>query len=152
MSPNFDLTLLLWLIPVLLLVNLGLGLWLLRLSRHYNSLFKGVEPKSLTAAIEGIQKTLAAHERGLAAHSKDLQSLHQSGQLHLQNLRLHRFNPFSDTGGDQSFVLSLLDGNRDGVVITSLHSRENTRFYIKEVEHGEGKDHSLSKEEQKVVK
>jgi hypothetical protein len=54
--------------------------------------------------------------------------------------------------GDQSFIfLALLDGNKDGVVITSLHSRENTRFYVKSVKGGVGIDHPLSEEEQKTI-
>jgi hypothetical protein len=71
--------------------------------------------------------------------------------LHVQHLTLKRFNPFGDTGGDQSFILAILDGNKDGVVITSLHSRENTRFYVKSVEGGVGIDHPLSDEEQKII-
>ena len=36
---------------------------------------------------------------------------------------LVRFNPFEDTGGNQSFALALLDGRGDGFVVSSLHSR-----------------------------
>lgn len=136
---------------VLLIVNLVLLVWLARVSRHYNGLTHGLDKKSLMAVLEGIQKTLANHERSLVVNKKEIAKVVDDGRLHLAQLSLKRFNPFSDTGGDQSFMLSILDGNKDGVVITSLHSRENTRFYVKSVKGGEGIEHPLSKEEQKIV-
>jgi len=139
------------LLVFLILLNLVLIFWLSRTTRHYNSLTKEVGAKPLMQVLEGIQKTLSHHERSLAVHKKSLDSLALSGRGYLQRLALKRFNPFSDTGGDQSFILTLLDGNKDGVVITSLHSRENTRFYIKEVKGGKGITHALSAEEQKLI-
>lgn len=122
-----------------------------RLRSHYNSLVKDVQQKTLMAALEGIQKTLATHERSLVVHKKELEAMRKAAVSHLQSLTLKRFNPFSDTGGDQSFLLSILDGNQSGVVITSLHSRENTRFYVKDVKNGAGVSHPLSAEEKKLI-
>lgn len=139
------------LLLALLVIDVVLVIWLYRLKNHYNSLTKNVSGKGLMSILEGIQKTLATHERGLAVHKKELAKLDDLGQFHLQRLLLKRFNPFSDTGGDQSFILALLDGNQNGVVITSLHSRENTRFYVKEITGGKGKGHALSAEEQKLI-
>ena len=137
---------------VLLIFNITLLILFLRLRLHYNSLVKGVTKKKLMSVLEGIQKTLATHERALSTNKKSLVKQADNARLHLQKLTLKRFNPFSDTGGDQSFILAILDGNKDGVVITSLHSRENTRFYVKSVQGGAGVKHPLSKEEQKVIK
>ncbi len=64
----------------------------------------------------------------------------------LQHIGLVRFNPFDDTGSDQSFALALLDEARDGVVISSLHGRSNTRLFAKPVTAGESA-HALSDEE-----
>jgi hypothetical protein len=63
---------------------------------------------------------------------------------------LLRFNPFSDTGGEQSFVLSLLDGGGNGILLTSLHGRGTTRFYAKRVNAGKT-DQELSAEEKKAL-
>ncbi len=63
---------------------------------------------------------------------------------------LLRFNPFSDTGGEQSFVLSLLDGGGNGILLTSLHGRGTTRFYAKRVIAGKT-DQELSAEEKKAL-
>lgn len=136
---------------ILLATNLILIFWISRISGHYNNLTKGLEKKTLMSVLEGIQKTLVNHERTLVINKKEIAKVVDDGRLHLSQMSLKRFNPFSDTGGDQSFMLSILDGNKDGVVITSLHSRENTRFYVKSVKGGEGIEHPLSKEEQKIV-
>lgn len=66
-------------------------------------------------------------------------------------INLNRFNPFDDLGGDQSFVLCLLDQNNSGVVVTSLHNRDNTRLYAKPIKDGEGQNISLSKEEKSAI-
>lgn len=63
-----------------------------------------------------------------------------------------RYNPFTDTGGDQSFTAAILDDLGDGIMISSLHSRENTRLYAKKVDGGKVSSQSLSSEEQEVIK
>ncbi len=133
------------------LLEICLFFWLLKVASHYNNLTKGIEEKTLMNALVGIQKALAEHEKSQQFLKSELQKLKEDARLHLQNLTFKRYNPFSDTGGDQSFILALLDGNHDGVVITSLHSRENTRFYVKSIKGGVGIDHPLSDEEQKMV-
>ena len=50
-----------------------------------------------------------------------------------QRIGLVRFNPFEDTGGNQSFALALLDQQGDGFVVSSLHARAGTRVYGKAV-------------------
>jgi hypothetical protein len=70
----------------------------------------------------------------------------------LQKVSLKRYNPYHDTGGDQSFSLSLLDGHGNGFVITSLHSRSGTRVFAKPVRDGKEDGFELSNEEKSVVK
>jgi hypothetical protein len=62
-----------------------------------------------------------------------------------------RFNPFEDTGGNQSFALALLDGNGDGFVVSSLHARAGTRVYAKSVARG-ASDAALSDEEGEALR
>jgi hypothetical protein len=82
------------------------------------------------------------------AAQADLQ--HQT-QTSIQHIGLVRFNPFEDTGSDQSFALALLDDRRDGVVISSLHGRTNTRLFAKPVESGSS-SHTLSDEEAQAIR
>lgn len=66
-------------------------------------------------------------------------------------VNLVRFNPFNDLGGDQSFILVLLNEQQDGVVVTSLHSRDRTRIYAKPLKNGAGDNVSLSREEKLAI-
>lgn len=66
-------------------------------------------------------------------------------------VNLVRFNPFNDLGGDQSFILVLLDEQQNGVVVTSLHSRDRTRVYAKPIKNGQGDNVSLSREEKLAI-
>ncbi len=54
----------------------------------------------------------------------------------IQRTGLVRYNPFEDTGGNQSFAVALLDANGDGVVVSSLHARNGTRIYAKAIAGG----------------
>lgn len=69
------------------------------------------------------------------------------------NLKINitRFNPFNDLGGDQSFILTILDQNNTGAIITSLHNRDITRIYAKSIKNGEGDNITLSKEEKSAI-
>ena len=82
-----------------------------------------------------------------------LSDLKSKSRSHIQKVGFVRFNPFpTTTGGDQSFVLSLLDETDTGFVLSSLHSRDTTRFYAKTVKNGRASGHELSKEEIKAIK
>ncbi len=69
----------------------------------------------------------------------------------LQHIGIVRFNPFEDTGSDQSFAIALLDDARDGIVISSLHGRANTRLFAKPVNDG-ASTHTLSDEEAEAIR
>jgi hypothetical protein len=73
------------------------------------------------------------------------------GERAIQHVGVVRFNPFEDTGSDQSFALALLDGDRDGVVVSSLHGRQTTRVFAKPIAGG-ASPHALSDEEADAIR
>jgi len=129
-----------------------LSIIVLRMVRHYNKLTEATSKTGLKEILETILQT----QKGLQGETRDLykalDELKQDARLHIQRVGLVRFNPFSDTGGSQSFTLTLLDGHDNGLVMTSLYARTGHRWYIKEVVSGKGKDLALSKEEQAAIK
>ena len=68
----------------------------------------------------------------------------------IQKVGFVRFNPFQDTGGDNSFMLVLLDRNDTGVLLSSLYMREGARLYAKSIEKGRPR-HVLSPDENKLL-
>jgi hypothetical protein len=67
-----------------------------------------------------------------------------------QRVGLVRYNPFEETGGNQSFALALLDAAGDGWVLSSLHARSGTRVYAKAIAAGKA-DAALSEEETAAI-
>lgn len=101
---------------------------------------------------------LDAHLDKVFAVSRELDELsarsavlEASGRRAIQRVGLVRFNPFEDTGGNQSFALALIDASGSGVVVSSLHSRTGTRLYAKAVTESRS-DGALSAEEQEALR
>lgn len=144
----------------LVLIALGIvTLWLLVLTiffwrtlSHYNKLTKGVSEKSLKAVLEKLLKESDVTKKDIDYLKEYCDRIEKEGLLHIQKVGLIRFNPFKDTGGDQSFVLSLIDGKDTGVIISGLYSRSGTRWYAKRVINGKGVEHDLTDEEKKALK
>ena len=130
----------------------GLSILLIRLTSHYQSLVKDISKKDLISSLNHLISKSEANSEEISKLKQVLESEINNNKAHLQRLGFKRFNPFTDTGGDQSFILSLLDEKGNGIVISSLHSRENTRVYAKKIESGACPDQELSKDEQEVVK
>ena len=84
------------------------------------------------------------------AVSQLAQRLEKAGYFSLQHMGVVRFNPFHDTGGDQSFAIALVDGHGNGVVLSSLHARDVTRVYAKPLHKWES-DYSLTDEEKQAI-
>ena len=63
---------------------------------------------------------------------------------------LVRYDAYRDMGGQQSWSIALLDGTRTGAVVTSLHSRDHARVYLKELTGGVS-EQRLSPEEERAV-
>lgn len=123
-----------------------------RLVRHYNRLSDGVNKNNLKEILEEILTKAKTNEVKIERLEKDGQNLKEKSNFFIQKIGLIRFNPFADTGSDQSFVLAILDRNNNGVVISSLHSRAGTRWYAKSIKSGKSLDHELSLEEEKAIK
>ena len=68
----------------------------------------------------------------------------------VQRVGLVRYDAFDDMGGHLSFSTALLDANGDGVVVTSINGRQDTRCYAKPVQ-GWTSGHNLSEEEELAI-
>lgn len=89
-------------------------------------------------------------DRKLTDLTEQYTRLSGAQSLSSQKISLVRFNPFGDTGGDQSFSLAVLDAHDSGYVLTSIHGRQGTRVYVKPIDFGDSK-YPLSDEEQQAL-
>ena len=124
---------------------------LFQISAHYNSLTKGVSGKTLQNSLDIILKDLKIAQKDIDELKSSYDTMRKESLFYIQKVGLLRFNPFKDTGGDQSFVLALLDGDDTGVIISGIYSRLGTRWYAKKIQSGKGVEYELSEEEKKVV-
>lgn len=96
------------------------------------------------------EKEFINNTKEIKAIKSDLEVFKNLSKANIQKVGLVKFNPFNETGGDHSFSLALLDGHKNGIIITSLHTRERTRLYVKDVSSGIAKI-ELSEEEKKAL-
>jgi hypothetical protein len=91
---------------------------------------------------------LEAAIRQLALGQKQLGEL--AGEA-VRHVAVVRFDAFEDMGGRLSFSAAILDGRGDGMVITSINGRQDTRVYAKAVSNG-ASAHNLSDEEHQALR
>lgn len=136
-----------------------LGIWLLGLSfftwqqnKFYKSLFPKSGERDIRRKFEEVLKQVLDLREDADKLKVHLLKIEETELKHVQRVELLRYNPYDDTGGDQSFSLALLDDQGNGVVITSLHARSGTRVFAKPIADGQGGKHRLSEEELGVIK
>lgn len=135
---------------VIALLSLLIGLLLLVRMRRLSAVRGGSatpETISLAAELERIDRLGLE----LSAHAARLAELEAEGQRAMQRIGVVRYNPFEDTGSNQSFVLALLNARGDGFVLSSLHSRQQTRVFLKSVSGGQTET-AVSDEEAEAIR
>ncbi|MEO6456717.1 MAG: DUF4446 family protein [Chloroflexia bacterium] len=125
-----------------------------RVERQFRALTRGAgagaAEKSLAELVVGQGTSIESMRDRLDGLHEVVGSLEKGVARSVQYIGLVRYNPFQEAGGDQSFALALLDKNRDGVIISSLHGRTATRFYAKPIKAG-ASHLSLSDEEMQAL-
>jgi hypothetical protein len=96
-----------------------------------------------TEQVDGLRQEVAAVQQRLDVVQTDLADA-------ISHVAVVRYDAFSDMGGRLSFSVALLDDLGDGLVITSINGRTETRTYAKGVKAGSS-EASLSPEEEQVV-
>ena len=135
------------LLVAVLIQSIRLG----RTRRAYRKLLAGEEGGSLQEILDQHIGSVREASGRMDDMNTMLEYLEQRTRGSLQHIGLVRFNPFEDTGSDQSFAIALLDDRKDGIVLSSLHGRANTRVFAKPVENGASR-HALSTEESQAIK
>jgi cell division protein FtsB len=125
--------------------------FLIRSVLRYRRIFRGTHEESAVELLQKLTKEQDIHKREIVKLLDQVAKLEQNSRSHMQKIGLIRFNPFKDTGGDQSFVLALTDEKYTGIVISGLYSRSGTRWYAKKIVEGKGVEYELSEEEKKAI-
>jgi hypothetical protein len=140
------------LVVILMIVVLAQGIRLGRAVRAYRELVRDADGgRSLHDLLSGYASAMERATERMAEMESSHATIEGRTRRSLQHIGLVRFNPFEDTGSDQSFAIAMLDDDRDGVVLSSLHGRANTRVFAKPVTGGIS-PHNLSDEESQAIR
>lgn len=90
-----------------------------------------------------LREEVAALKQGLARARHDVADA-------LRHVAVVRYDAFPDMGGRLSFSAAFLDDSGDGLVLTSINGRTETRTYAKGVKGG-ASEHQLSPEEEQAI-
>ncbi len=145
------------LVIFLLILILILGGWLAfveyryqQLARSFRALMTGRGGTDLEATLLDFVARMDRIEQMTQAMDNRVSGVETRLPYLVQHIGVVRFNPFPDKGGDQSFVLAILDAHADGAVISALHSRVDVRIYAKPVVGGQS-TYTLTAEEKEAI-
>jgi hypothetical protein len=125
------------LIFVALIVFININMKMSRLNRRYQRMMAGMDgvniERLLVHHVEEVRQAVDKVNR-LEGECRRLDTITAAS---IQYVGVVRFNAFEDTGSDLSFALALLDGKKNGVVLSSIYGRNESRVYAKPVVKGE---------------
>lgn len=144
-----------WTVCLLLLLVILAWTWRVHrraraLEQRLDELFGGMNDETTASMLAEYMSTVRQTASSVARMRSQHEEIVHLMPSVIRHVGLVRFSPFHDTGGDQSFTLALLDGRRDGVVITALHSRTDSRLYAKPIEAGSS-PYALTGEEHEAM-
>jgi hypothetical protein len=147
-SDNLDLIVaaLALVVAILIVIAIVLARRTRRLSRRLESITAGSDSQSLEAVLGSHLERVRGVVRDVDQVAARTAVLERDLRQTLGRVGLVRYNPFEETGGNQSFALAVIDGGGDGFVLSSLHARAGTRVYAKAVKAG-ASEAALSDEE-----
>jgi len=124
---------------------------LLKTKAHYFRLVERTKKQKIDEVLDFLLEEQKKEKNEIEVIKKNLEEQIRKSKIYLQKVNLVRYHPF-EKGEDSSFVLALLDGKDDGVVINFLYTKEGLRVYTKKVVGGKGKDYPLTEEEENAIK
>lgn len=121
-----------------------------KITRKYRQLLIGSDGKNLEQTMLSNGRLLEQILLKLELVDDRLKNVEGITAKSIQHVGLVRFNAFKDMGGELSYALALLDQKGDGVVISSIFSRDDARTYAKPIKAGKS-SYQLSVEEEEAI-
>ena len=139
-----------FIILILFIMNLSNRSKIRKLKSKYNKFMNGSSGES----IEDVLNDCIDKANGIVEKNKDIEyqlnTIRRNMYYCVQKVGVIRYNAFDNVGSDLSFSIALLNNNDDGLVLSSLYSRDNSSTYAKPVISGKSK-YALSAEEIKAI-
>ena len=124
--------------------------WIIATEKRLKRFFVGKKAKDLEDTIITLERDINELKSAKDSMLKDISVMNGKLRKSIRGLQTIRFNPFSDQGSNQSFAIGMLDEEGDGLVLSSLYSRERMSIFAKPVKGGKSA-YELSAEEKEAL-
>lgn len=135
---------------VLFIWNIFLTFRFRKLRRQQNLFVGEVKEGNLAEVMAGYVEEEKALEKKLQALNEKQKETAEILTGAIQKMAVVRFDAFEDVGGKLSFSAALLNEHGDGVVISAINGRQESRAYAKLVKKG-ASSYNLSTEEEEAI-
>lgn len=150
-NPMNLVTVVLALLIIIAFIRLSIvGNRLKKLRKQYVEVMGNTGVTNLEEVIIELKKTIDIQEEQSQKLRVQLDEVQRLQQQEKGRVGVLRYNAFADQGSDLSFSIAIVNATQDGVVLSGIHSRENTYVYAKPVDKGES-THPLTPEERKAI-
>ncbi|MBU3964843.1 DUF4446 family protein [Patescibacteria group bacterium] len=136
---------------ILIILNIVLLAAVFLIRRRFKIFLQGKNGRNLEDLVDKSAAEIGRINLGLAKINKRQEEQEKILETTIRKVGMVRFNPFKNTGGDQSFAIALLNSSDSGIVLSSLYLREGMRIYAKPIGQAKSK-YSLSAEEEEAIK
>lgn len=138
-------------VAVVALVVAVVAVWRLRaVQRNVEVLWGGSDPHDVTTVLRGEHDRITALDHRVTALGGRVDAVGDHVAAGLRHVSVVRYDAFGDMGGRLSFSAAILDDSGDGLVISSIHARGESRTYAKGVIDGRS-EITLSPEERQAL-
>lgn len=138
------------LILLALVVFISINMKLSKMNKQYRKMMQGMDGQNIEGLLMTHIDDVRHAMKKVDALSLECQRLSGIAGTCVQNVGIVRFNAFEDTGSDLSFAIALLDAKNNGVVISSIFGRSESRTYAKPITDGQS-PYFLSEEEKQAL-
>lgn len=134
----------------ILCILLG-AVWVVKTEKRLKKFFMGKKAQDLESTIAILEDDIVKLKKAKDSTEKEIAEINEKLRQSVRGLATVRFNPFPDQGGNQSFAIGMLNEQGDGVVLSSLYSRERMSVFAKPVKNGKS-EYELTGEEKEALK
>ena len=131
-----------------IIINLALNLSYLK--KRYRKMMTGVDGANLERMLIGHideVKAVVEENQAIKEENKRQDALLQTA---ITRVGVVRFRAFKDMGSDLSYAVALLDSHNNGVILSSIFGREDSRSYVKPIQDGKS-TYTLTEEEEHAL-
>jgi hypothetical protein len=137
-------------IGIVILFILLSAIWAIRTEKRLKRFFAGKKGKDLEENILVLEDNISKLKSAKEKIEKEIIEINKKLKKSIRGLETIRFNPFPDQGSNQSFAVGMVNEDGDGVVLSSLYSRERMSIFAKPVKNGKS-EYELTNEEKEVL-